>query len=64
MRRITHLHGSAHFTIPLKDGMVSRMKNLNIQASAYEKQGCATIAHLVTQFLGYRCVKGSMPSTK
>ena len=30
MRRITHLHGSAHFTIPLKDKMGLRMKSFVI----------------------------------
>ena len=34
------------------------------QASAYEKQGRVTIAHLVTKFGGYRHVKSRMPSTK
>ena len=34
------------------------------QASAYEKQGRATIAHLVTKFRDYRRVKSHTPSTK
>ena len=34
------------------------------QASAYEKQGLATIARLVTTFRGYRCVKICMPPTR
>ena len=33
------------------------------QASAYEKQGRATITHLLTKFRGYRCVKGRTPPT-
>ena len=35
-----------------------------IQASAYEKQGRATIAHLATKFRGYRRVKNLTPPTK
>ena len=35
-----------------------------LQALAYEKQGLATIAHLVTKFRGYRHVKSRTPSTK
>ena len=34
------------------------------QASAYKKQGCATIAHLIKKFRGYRRVKRCMPPTK
>ena len=34
------------------------------QALAYEKQGRATIARLVTKFRGYRRVKSRTPSTK
>ena len=35
-----------------------------IQASAYEKQGRATITRLVTKFRGYRCVKNRTPPNK
>ena len=35
-----------------------------IQASAYEKQGHATIACLITKFRGYRSVKSCTPPTK
>ena len=34
------------------------------QASAYEKQGHATIARLVTKFKGYTRVKSCAPPTK
>ena len=34
------------------------------QASAYEKQGRATIARLVTKFRGYRRAKNCTPPTK
>ena len=34
------------------------------QASAYEKQGHATITRLVTKFRGYGCAKNRMPATK
>ena len=36
----------------------------NKQASAYEKQGRAKIARLVTKFRGYRRVKSRTPPTK
>ena len=36
----------------------------NKQASAYEKQGRAKTARLVTTFRGYRCVKSRTPPTK
>ena len=34
------------------------------QVSASEKQGCATIAHLVMEIRGYRCVKSRTTPTK
>ena len=37
--------------------------SFNNQASAYEKQGRATIAHLATKFRGYRRVKSRTPHT-
>ena len=37
---------------------------LEFQASEYEKQGLATIAHLATRFRGYRLVKSCMSPTK
>ena len=36
----------------------------SLQASAYEKQGLATIAHLAIKFKVYRCVKSCMLPTK
>ena len=35
-----------------------------MQASAYEKQGCATIARLVTKFRAYRRMKNRYKPTK
>ena len=40
------------------------LSKARFQASAYEKQGRAIIAHLVTKFRGYRRVKSRKPSTK
>ena len=37
---------------------------LLLQASTFEKQGRATIGHLVTKFRGYRRIKSCMPPTK
>ena len=42
---------------------ISKNERLS-QASAYEKQGRATIARLVTKFRGYRRVKSRTPPTK
>ena len=36
----------------------------SLQASAYEKQGCVTIAHLVMKSKGYRHAKSCTPLTK
>ena len=38
--------------------------SIRIMLMEYEKQGCATIARLVTKFRGYRRAKNCMPPTK
>ena len=43
---------------------VNSILDVHAQASAYAKQGCATIRHLVMKFRGYRCVKSHTPPTK
>ena len=40
------------------------LQKMSIQASAYEKQGRATITRLVMKFRGYRHVKSCTPPTK
>ena len=43
---------------------VNSILDVHAQASAYAKQGCATIRHPVMKFRGYRRVKSHTPPTK
>ena len=44
-------------------GVDGSAKGIFLQVSAYEKQGRATIALLVTKFTGYRYAKSRTPRT-
>ena len=50
---------SSFYTSVPKDMIISYTR-----ASAYEKQGCATIARLITKFRNYRRVKSRTPPSK
>ena len=44
--------------------IMQSIRLMSRQALAYEKQGCATIACLVTKYRGYRHVKSHRPPPK